>query len=500
MLDLCSNCGFVAGMPFVIPSSPFERIMCTNRALLDSETERVREIVLETENDLTQLEDQIALLHRERDKLRRYVESHKVLLSPIRRLPPEILSEIFLACLTPWNEMLTLAIFDVKSLPWLLGHICSQWRAVALSSPKLWSSVVISLYQLQMDLEMAVCMVETWLQRGAECPLFVRFLCGHRSLESHPILDALASSSHRWQDVTFSITIPLLSSLTHIRGHLPSLQRLEIQLDLEAVPDPGIFDAFEFAPCLYEVSAPHFANLPLKLPWSQLTQYTGPIIGPETLEVLRHASNVVACTLYTYAFTGLHNSAPSGTVQLPQLRTLCIHSESDAGLLDGLVLPVLEDISFREHPNGGTLVSVLSLLRRSSCSLKKLHLSGGPFDDTIIRLIQETSTLVEVNINFGNESIANELVARLTNRRDERPILVPNLGSIEFSFRVRPTRTFDHRLFVDMIESRWRLDGLHQQTDSRLQYVRLWSGPIFDQWDDTRLDDFQAEGLDVAVI
>jgi hypothetical protein len=135
MLDLCSNCGFVAGMPFVIPSSPFERIMCTNRALLGSETERVREIALETENDLTQLEDQIALLHRERDKLRRYVESHKVLLSPIRRLPPEILSEIFLACLTPWNEMLTLAIFDVKSLPWLPGHICSQWRAVALSSP-----------------------------------------------------------------------------------------------------------------------------------------------------------------------------------------------------------------------------------------------------------------------------------------------------------------------------------------------------------------------------
>ena len=64
MLDICSNCGLVSRKPCAIPPSPFEHILPTNRALLDSELNHAREIVLEVESDLAQLEDQITHLHR----------------------------------------------------------------------------------------------------------------------------------------------------------------------------------------------------------------------------------------------------------------------------------------------------------------------------------------------------------------------------------------------------------------------------------------------------
>ncbi|KAJ7439210.1 hypothetical protein FB451DRAFT_1570042 [Mycena latifolia] len=67
------------------------------------------------------------------------IKEHKALLSPIRRIPQDILETVFVACLPTAHN----AIINVREVPLLLGHICSYWRSVAHSMPTLWTSIFI---------------------------------------------------------------------------------------------------------------------------------------------------------------------------------------------------------------------------------------------------------------------------------------------------------------------------------------------------------------------
>ncbi|KAJ7236419.1 hypothetical protein B0H12DRAFT_993573, partial [Mycena haematopus] len=84
---------------------------------------------------LQQILDQIAV---DRGYLSNYRMRHRAILSPLRRIPPELLGEIFSwtsefsdRVALPWGK------FDII-VPWVLTWVSSRWRAVALSSPSLW--------------------------------------------------------------------------------------------------------------------------------------------------------------------------------------------------------------------------------------------------------------------------------------------------------------------------------------------------------------------------
>ncbi|KAJ7605341.1 hypothetical protein FB45DRAFT_699224, partial [Roridomyces roridus] len=63
-------------------------------------------------------------------------------ISLLKRIPPEMVAEIFsLTVPSPW-EMAGFRSRE-KHSPWILGHICSRWRAVALSTPSLWSLICL---------------------------------------------------------------------------------------------------------------------------------------------------------------------------------------------------------------------------------------------------------------------------------------------------------------------------------------------------------------------
>ncbi|KAJ7739686.1 hypothetical protein DFH07DRAFT_892367, partial [Mycena maculata] len=70
-------------------------------------------------------------------ELRQCSQQHKVFIAPIRRIPPELLAEVFMhsvdlearAAHTHPNPI---------TPPLILGEICREWRAIALSTPRLW--------------------------------------------------------------------------------------------------------------------------------------------------------------------------------------------------------------------------------------------------------------------------------------------------------------------------------------------------------------------------
>ncbi|KAJ7592592.1 hypothetical protein C8J56DRAFT_479513 [Mycena floridula] len=94
--------------------------------------------LLNTSNDeISRLTAAIDKLVLEREALQCNVVSYKAILAPIRRLPEDMLREIFVSCL-PSNKAAAIAITEA---PLLLGRICLSWREIALSTPALWASI-----------------------------------------------------------------------------------------------------------------------------------------------------------------------------------------------------------------------------------------------------------------------------------------------------------------------------------------------------------------------
>jgi hypothetical protein len=87
-------------------SSPFASRLGTNYIHPDGEVLEIQSLLVEPVSRLKCLDDRIADLQKaiselneEHSSIANYVEAHRALISPARRLPPDMLQEIFVACL-----------------------------------------------------------------------------------------------------------------------------------------------------------------------------------------------------------------------------------------------------------------------------------------------------------------------------------------------------------------------------------------------------------------
>lgn len=146
----CYRCGNVEGeigplsIDPAVCSASFQHHLHTNEPPPDFEATRLRNTLLhEAPDGVRRLDQKVARLlaaaddaRAERDTLQTFIDCHKVILSPVRRIPPEIISEIFLhTCGYRYD------VFNSREGPWVLGQICSRWRAVALNCSTIWSSM-----------------------------------------------------------------------------------------------------------------------------------------------------------------------------------------------------------------------------------------------------------------------------------------------------------------------------------------------------------------------
>ncbi|KAK0491706.1 hypothetical protein EDD18DRAFT_1290813, partial [Armillaria luteobubalina] len=58
------------------------------------------------------------------------------ILSPSRRLPTELLTNIFVRCLSLHDQRGS--PLDPRALHWTLSHVCRKWREAAIGTPELW--------------------------------------------------------------------------------------------------------------------------------------------------------------------------------------------------------------------------------------------------------------------------------------------------------------------------------------------------------------------------
>ncbi|KAJ7252115.1 hypothetical protein B0H12DRAFT_1018260, partial [Mycena haematopus] len=166
-------------------SSPFASLLGTNHCPSDTELAQIQGHLVEPCLRLKQLDDEISVIRKaldklteERDALGVYVAAHRALLSPLRRLPLDIIEEIFMACLPTHRN----CVMSAAEAPVILGRICSSWRTISLSTPRLWSRLHIVQPESVPDLARGLHEAKVaqrlrvgnaWLKRSGNCPLSI---------------------------------------------------------------------------------------------------------------------------------------------------------------------------------------------------------------------------------------------------------------------------------------------------------------------------------------
>ncbi|KAJ7706713.1 hypothetical protein B0H17DRAFT_891754, partial [Mycena rosella] len=82
-----------------------------------------------SEEKIARIESQIRDLLYQRDQERGLITTLKLVIAPIRKVPVELLVQIFHHALGPRATLKQVLV---------LSHVCAFWRQVACKSPALW--------------------------------------------------------------------------------------------------------------------------------------------------------------------------------------------------------------------------------------------------------------------------------------------------------------------------------------------------------------------------
>jgi hypothetical protein len=496
---LCRNCKTPLAGITNVPASLIPHLLGTNSVPSDAEDQNVRALVAAVRSDISQLDADIAhaqsvlgQLTKEREALKAYVKVHAVFISPVRQAPDEIWSEIFSHCLPSSVErpesmknISPLLVFNPRNAPALLLRVCRDWRAIALSSPRLWSW--ISLFSKK-AFQPTADVIQTWLRRSQAAPLSVILEPFHRSLGEissffqGPVVQSVLEQSHRWRAVHIRFPLFLFSSFNN---DLPQLEELHLNFysaHPRDAPIRGDLDIFRNAPNLRRIKIydlPPFPISDIKLPWAQLTQFSSQRAGQSIINLctlLRLASNLVSVDwLLAHDSQISANALP--TVQHLYLRDLCITIGGNTGSslrLDCLSLPSLR--TFKSICLGGQCL----LLPETSASknfpalesfeLDSLSIIGSQLIDCMKPLQSVSCVTLTMGItNSGfrpdgrlrvHEAVEELLVALCCTTAQRGPVLLPRLKTITIHcFALRADEVQVRSKFFDMIESRWRIPG-----------------------------------------
>ncbi|SJL00887.1 uncharacterized protein ARMOST_04201 [Armillaria ostoyae] len=320
------------------------------------------------EADIHGLTDILSRLKEKRTLFRDAQNTHKTILSPIRRLHPDILVEIFLATVpSHLSERGAYSVFDVTSGPWLVGKVCSKWRAVAASHSTLWSTMRLSVSWPLGDIFQNLD-IHTWgyveklkgpipllssaLSRSGQHSLSFKFSCDNQTdteiLEiMSTLFHLLSSHCRRWENVSLRIPASITAVLSSIRGFLPMLTDLELSFLEDDDPPPLHIDAFSIAPRLARaqlIDVPE--GIHVHLAKSSLVHFFDHRSGSAPtntylLDIIQTSPN-----LQKFGSRAAHGhqmaDMPSARVVNTSLREL---SACDGAFLGSLVLPALETIS-----------------------------------------------------------------------------------------------------------------------------------------------------------
>ncbi|KAG9220592.1 hypothetical protein CCMSSC00406_0003691 [Pleurotus cornucopiae] len=384
------------------------------------------------------------------------------------RIPVELWGEVFQWCL-PQDGATT----SLSDPPCTFTQVCRFWRAVALSTPRLWASLTIDATQLADDEEATVAGIRSWLCRSDPLPfaLTVRARDNYGRLP-RPCLcqfsELIVDYAHRWRHLQLHLPGDWFDWISFAGGQFTSLSCLGLHSSSFSASHSSILDMeWQTLPPLRQitVSGLMFDPSSLHIDYAQITELV--ILPQHTLEegilftlddvlnILSQASRLTkfAC-LVDDRLLKWKTEVSSNVEELDLCFKDCGANWNNPNRQANRMRRLDRFFSLLRNPNTRSLSigysstthlastpwphdSFLSYLSNSSSNLESLSLKYLPVVETqIIQYLQRAPALthltVEVQPTTGSQRAVGDLLMAALTFMDWRCPLVPRLESLDF--------------------------------------------------------------------
>ncbi|PBK67149.1 hypothetical protein ARMSODRAFT_1086138 [Armillaria solidipes] len=436
----CSNCGFVNSLS---PEPQLQTLKASDN-LVSQILRGSRPLMLESDHapindDIAKLERlwswydaQLQDTQRHRRTILNCLENRKSVYAPIRRLPRDILLEIFHSICDSFEG----DSLDMAGPLWVLGSVCGLWRDILHTSPASWARYVLVKSPFSKH---AREILQAYLERTGEYPLSLVVICDGANLaEDGEIMPLLVQSCYQWKDVYIHINMHRAHHLDFV-SRLPVLQTIQIDI----FDDDGDYhsDVCLNAPLLWQAVLPSQGIHQVRLPHG-ITHYSGCITSAEDLQLLSQLPKLRTCHLLPSEL-----SSTAAPVLMAELRQFYVE---DSDTLDLLTAPMLQSLTIAEVPRR-SFSSISLFFRRSECRLESLSMcaEGSPALISSVFSSEACSTISYLKLELGPnwDDISRKLAPSS---------ILPNLRHLVFCFDCRYNHPMqsERLAFLDMIRSR----------------------------------------------
>lgn len=487
-------------------------MFCCNSCPSVEASSSIKTLIEEHEYQLAAIQDQVEHLKKHlADMEYRQVQTKDALvklhatLAPIKRLPPELLSEIFEQCLDLGNSRVLFSVTArTKMAPLLLGRVCRSWRAIAHATPRLWRDIFVNICdgrysdKLRKD---ALPVLQTWLARSGSLPLNLVVLCKTERILPGlvDLFETIATHAVRWKTVHVRLqNSPVIFKLVcRTFTECTSLSTLDVTDGGQCMSFPDnrqLNEAEDVRPIRFDLSPAPLDQLSLSLAgltirdvqvaWATLTRLSFMQDGRSStssitdyVSVLRQCTSLRQCSiaigigvrdapLQPFTLLGLE------CLQLQVLREAA-HTTQVGDFLSALNAPRLSTLAIEDYcPRREVLLyhsTMKAFLHTHGQSLRRLRFvtSSKLFTaEDMIALVVETPLLTELEYHPDEESPPKALLEALTPQAqgDGFECLLPCLER----FFVYWDTTETVSMVGDMIEKRY---ALAEQGIVRLKYL-----------------------------
>ncbi|KAH6906505.1 hypothetical protein BKA70DRAFT_1287829, partial [Coprinopsis sp. MPI-PUGE-AT-0042] len=411
-------------------SSPVPHLLCANEPPTDEERDVVKETVKQAKDEILQLDQQLKETPHNKAILRRLsalndlVVVHEAVLAPWRRLPVEILIEIF-SCfiLAPPTEASIAPYVFVPPWPGICRQVCKRWHTAIHATPELFSYLPKIDLNKKTENRRYLLMLNQRLSWSEGAPLRVSIYAPFIEYESHPALEAVMAHAQRWDLLHAAVTFSTLGSLRKVKKRLKSLRFLTLDIwRYDVMGNEATFDVFAHATSVEGLTINGLFPDGMIIPWGNLKAYRENVIDHGGLATIFTHSPLLENIDINENF-GFNLDKPVTMPHLTRLRFNSCDNDQLELCMKHLVLPALEDATILGRSS--EMIPILqALVTRSSCSnLQRLaFVSPSLPPGQLAQLLRLTPNLVELN----TLAMPDWDLARLE-ARDFIPVLVPSL-------------------------------------------------------------------------
>ncbi|KAF5381173.1 hypothetical protein D9757_009425 [Collybiopsis confluens] len=421
-------------------------------------------------DEISRLERRILSLKNRREAVKKQTMDLQALLSPIRRIPNELLSQIFRLICDDNDTRYATERWGISTLPFQLGAVCFRWRSLCLADSRIWATLVINCGK-ERDIRV-VELLDLFLERSKQQSLRLKMVC-FQYQPSASLIRKLTGCSSRWKDLT--LTLIDLSSLSSELRELP-LPALEF-LDIKTMEGGGDLGIFAHAPKLQTLAVIESLTLN-SIVLGRITDLAC-YAGTRVQSALGMCSNLRTLDISSF---GHGTSAHMGLTVIPTLTSLSATSAvPDDEVFRFVTAPALISLSLRQlcpdDPDSGTQPHIFRFLDRSHCSLTKLSVEVPWTDQELLALLRILPNLEELSVHTLKGSRLPLTITKhflkglhVPPRSSPSNAILPKLISLTLETSLAP---FAHAMFKKMILSRWNLGHLSSTGVACIRFVNL---------------------------